>query len=54
MKKTQSQRHSRYNAPAYPNAADANYFSRKASEILASIVSGLGILAGMIFLVIMA
>jgi len=40
--------------PMYPNAADANYFSRKASEILTAIVSGMGVLTGMVFLVIIA
>ena len=39
--------------PAYPNAADTNYFTRKASEILTAIVSGMGIITVMtLFLVI--
>ena len=46
---------SRYiSQPAYPNAADTNYFTAKALEILTAVVSGLGCMAGMIFLVIMA
>lgn len=40
--------------PAYPNAADTNYFSRKARDILAAVVSGMGCIAGMVFLVIIA
>lgn len=40
--------------PAYPNAADTNYFTAKALEILTAVASGLGCVAGMIFLVIMA
>lgn len=40
--------------PSYPNAADTNYFTAKALEILAAVVSGLGCVAGMIFLVILA
>lgn len=40
--------------PTYPNAADTNYFTAKALEILAAVVSGLGCMVGMIFLVIMA
>lgn len=45
----------RYKAqPAYPNAADTNYFTAKALEILTAVASGLGCVAGMIFLVMMA
>ena len=40
--------------PMYPNAADANYFSRKASEILTAVVSGMGVLTAMVFLVVIA
>ena len=40
--------------PVYPNAADTNYFTRKSMEILTAIASGLGCVAGMVFLVIMA
>lgn len=40
--------------PIYPNAADTNYFTAKALEILTALVSGLGCVAGMVFLVIMA
>lgn len=40
--------------PAYPNAADTNYFTAKALEILTAVASGLGCVAGMIFLVMMA
>ena len=40
--------------PAYPNAADTNYFARKASEILTAIVSGMGIVTAMTLLLIIA
>lgn len=40
--------------PAYPNAADTNYFTKKALEILTAVVSGMGCLAAMVFLVIIA
>lgn len=40
--------------PAYPNAADTNYFARKASEILTAIVSGMGIVTVMTLLVMIA
>ena len=42
------------NQPVYPNAADRNYFTEKSMEILTAVASGLGCIAGMIFLVIMA
>ena len=46
---------SRYSRqPLYPNAADTNYFAAKALEILTALVSGLGCVAGMVFLVIIA
>ena len=44
----------RTSQPAYPNAADTNYFTAKAMEILTAVASGLGCVIGMIFLVIMA
>lgn len=40
--------------PAYPNAADANYFAAKALQILAAIASGAGAMSIMIFLVVLA
>lgn len=52
---TQNHNSIRYGAqPLYPNAADTNYFTEKALEILTALVSGLGCIAGMVFLVIMA
>lgn len=56
MKHTTHNRNgSRYGAqPLYPNAADTNYFAAKALEILTALISGLGCVAGMVFLVIMA
>ena len=39
-----------FHQPAYPNAADTNYFARKASEILTAIISGMGIVTVMTLL----
>ncbi len=40
--------------PMYPNAAEPEYFARKALEILTAVVSGLGATAIMVFMVILA
>ncbi len=40
--------------PLYPNAADANYFTDKALEILAAILSGTGAITVMLFLITIA
>ena len=40
--------------PAYPNAADASYFTEKALEILTAIASGLCVSAAMLFLMVLA
>ena len=40
-------------APRYPNAADHNYFARKALEVMTAIASGFGLFSAMIFLVTM-
>lgn len=37
--------------PAYPNAADDRYFAGKALDILTAIVSGMGLVSAMLFLV---
>ena len=39
--------------PMYPNAADHNYFARKALDAVTAIVSGFGLFSAMIFLVTM-
>ena len=39
--------------PRYPNAADQNYFTRKALDVLTGLASGLGLFSAMIFLVTM-
>ena len=54
MKKNRHTRTVAARGPMYPNAADANYFSRKASEILTAVVSGMGVLTAMVFLVVIA
>ncbi len=38
-------------APRYPNAADRNYYTRKAIDVVTAIVSGLGLVSAMLFLV---
>lgn len=40
--------------PAYPNAADSSYFAGKALNIMTAIVSGMGFVSAMVFLVTMA
>lgn len=39
--------------PAYPNAADNNYFARKAVDLITAIVSGMGFVSAMLFLLTM-
>jgi hypothetical protein len=39
--------------PIYPNAADHNYFARKALDAVTAIASGFGLFSAMIFLVTM-
>jgi len=46
--------HSPARQPLYPGAADTNYFTEKALEILAAILTGTGAVTAMLFLVIMA
>ena len=41
-------------SPAYPNAADNRYFLEKAVNIATAILSGIGIVFAMVFLVTMA
>ncbi len=36
--------------PLYPNAADSSYFVEKAVNIVTAIVSGMGFVSGMLFL----
>lgn len=40
--------------PAYPNAADNSYFAAKALNVMTAIVSGMGFVSAMLFLVTMA
>ena len=40
--------------PAYPNAADPDYFTRKALDILTAIVSGIGFACAVLFLLTLA
>lgn len=47
-------RHPVHYRSAYPNAADPAYFANKALEILTAIASGIGFIAAMMFLVILA
>lgn len=42
------------NQPAYPNAADNRYFAARALNVLTAIVSGMGFVSAMLFLVTMA
>lgn len=47
-------RYSTVRQPKYPNAADADYFTKKALEILSAILTGTGAITLMLFLVILA
>lgn len=40
--------------PRYPNAADDRYFAAKALNMMTAIVSGMGFVSAMLFLVTMA
>lgn len=40
--------------PLYPNAADHLYYRRKALDIFTGIVSGMGLVSAMVFLVTLA
>ena len=42
------------NQPAYPNAADNRYFANKALNVMTAIVSGMGFVSAMAFLVTLA
>ena len=44
----------RPNQPAYPNAADNRYFAGKALNVMTAIVSGMGFISAMLFLVTLA
>lgn len=44
----------RPNQPAYPNAADNRYFANKALNVMTAIVSGMGFISAMAFLVTLA
>ena len=39
--------------PAYPNAADPSYFAGKALNVVTALVSGMGFISAMLFLVTM-
>ncbi len=42
---------STHRQPAYPNAADDRYFTNKALDVLTAIVSCMGLLSAMLFLI---
>lgn len=57
MKRTKKNRHltvCRSSQPAYPNAADSSYFAGKALNVITALVSGMGFITAMTFLVTMA
>lgn len=51
MKHTVS-RYSAGKAPAYPNAASGSYYLHRLLNIVMAIVSGLGLMAALVFLVL--
>jgi len=40
--------------PRYPNAADHQYFAAKALNVMTALVSGMGMISAMVFLVTLA
>ena len=44
----------RPNQPAYPNAAEPSYFANRALNVVTALVSGMGFVSAMLFLVTMA
>lgn len=56
MKTNRNRRHLTIHTsqPAYPNAADNRYFAEKALDLITAIVSGMGFVSAMLFLVTMA
>jgi len=40
--------------PMYPNAADSRYYSQKALDIVTAIISSMGFVSAMVFLVTLA
>lgn len=44
----------KYTQPICPNAADPIYFKQKALDVMTAIVSGVGFVSAMLFLVTMA
>ena len=56
MKTRKNSRHLtvvKHSQPAYPNAAAPSYFAGKALNILTALVSGMGFVSAMVFLVTM-
>ena len=43
----------RPNQPAYPNAAEPGYFANRALNVVTALVSGMGFVSAMLFLVTM-
>lgn len=57
MKRNRKYRHLavvRSSRPTYPNAADSRYFAEKAMNVVTAVVSGMGFITAMAFLVTMA
>lgn len=56
MKHTNKKAHLRIykSEPLYPNAADNNYFAQKALDVMTILVSCVGFVTAMLFLVTMA
>lgn len=56
MKRTRKNRHLKIyrSQPTYPNAADPSYFANKALDVITAVVSGMGFVTAMAFLVTMA
>ena len=53
-KKRSQQLHIYKSEPKYPNAADQQYFAAKALNMITALVSGMGMVSAMLFLVTLA
>ncbi len=54
MKNRKNRRKLTIYQPAYPNAADPSYFAGRALNAITALVSGMGFISAMLFLVTLA
>ncbi len=57
MNKNHNYRHLhivRHDGPKYPNAADPQYYAQKAIDVLTAVISAIGFISAMVFMVTMS